>query len=207
MAESAYSLASITTTNSRSWMTYRTHPRLFVGLLLLTAVVAVALPARLFASEKTIRLTEASRELAKRSTAQPVASQVGATIDARPALVESSELLKPVTPAVSTQKARKIRMLVTAYCACKKCCGPNAQGITASGKRVTHNGGRFVAADRALFAFGAKLQIPGYHNGQTVEVLDRGGAIKGKHLDVFFPSHQKALEWGKRYVDVTVIGH
>src|SRR5207249_4688799 len=43
--------------------------------------------------------------------------------------------------------ARAVVMEVTAYCPCPKCCGPDAQGITASGRRVSQNGGKFVAAD------------------------------------------------------------
>ena len=48
------------------------------------------------------------------------------------------------------------------------------------------------------------MVIPRYNNGQPVEVLDRGGAIQGDRLDVFFGSHQEALEWGVRYLDVKV---
>jgi 3D (Asp-Asp-Asp) domain-containing protein len=96
-------------------------------------------------------------------------------------------------------------MEVTAYCPCKKCCGKNARGITASGLRVTHNAGLFVAADANLFPFHTNLQIPGYANGKEVPVLDRGGAIKGNHLDVFFPTHQEAKEWGRRMIEVTIV--
>ena len=110
-----------------------------------------------------------------------------------------------VTPQEPSAAFRTIRMEVTAYCACKKCCGPNAQGITASGKLVSYNGGKFVAADTRLLPFGTKLQVPGYHNGETVEVIDRGGAIKGNKLDLYFDSHQTALEWGRQWVDVTIL--
>jgi 3D (Asp-Asp-Asp) domain-containing protein len=48
------------------------------------------------------------------------------------------------------------------------------------------------------------LSIPGYHNGKPVEVIDRGGDIKGRHIDVFFPTHKQAKEWGVRYVNVAV---
>ena len=48
------------------------------------------------------------------------------------------------------------------------------------------------------------MVIPGYKNSQTVEVLDRGGAIRGNRLDVFFNSHQEALEWGVRHLDVKI---
>ena len=92
-------------------------------------------------------------------------------------------------------------MLVTAYCPCTECCGPNARGITASGRPVSANGGRFVAADRSI-PFGTMLVIPGYNDGRPVEVLDRGGAIKGDHLDVFFPTHGQAKRWGARRLEV-----
>jgi 3D (Asp-Asp-Asp) domain-containing protein len=99
---------------------------------------------------------------------------------------------------------RTILMEVTAYCPCTKCCGPKAQGMTASGKPVSYNAGRFVAADTSKLPFGTKLSIPGYHAEQPVEVIDRGGAIKGNKLDVFFATHQEALKWGRQKLMVTI---
>jgi len=94
------------------------------------------------------------------------------------------------------------RYTVTAYCPCRKCCGPCADGRTASGHPVSHNGGRFAAAPRAI-PFGTMVSIPGYNGGLPVPVLDRGGAIKGRRLDVFFPTHEAALEFGiRRNVEV-----
>ena len=100
---------------------------------------------------------------------------------------------------------RVVWMQVTAYCGCKKCCGPKARGLTASGLPVTYNQGHFVAADARLFKFATKLIIPGYAGQQPVEVIDRGGAIKGNHLDVFVPTHEQAKEWGRKWIQVTVI--
>jgi 3D (Asp-Asp-Asp) domain-containing protein len=105
----------------------------------------------------------------------------------------------------SSARTRVMTMEVTAYCPCKKCCGPKAQGITASGRRVTHNDGLFVAADTRVLPFHTQLHIPGYANGRAVPVLDRGGAIKGRKLDVFFPSHEEALKWGRQKIEVTVV--
>jgi 3D (Asp-Asp-Asp) domain-containing protein len=93
------------------------------------------------------------------------------------------------------------KMLVTAYCPCTECCGPSARGITASGRPVSANGGKFVAADDDL-PFGTLLIIPGYNDGKPVAVLDRGGAIKGDHLDVFFPTHEQARRWGVKWLVV-----
>ena len=110
----------------------------------------------------------------------------------------------PAAPAPSAPRFAVRMMEVTAYCPCKKCCGPRAQGITASGRLVTFNGGRFVAADKA-FSFHTRLVIPGYADGQAVPVLDRGGAIKGDKLDVYFPSHAQARQWGRRFIPVQVL--
>ena len=135
-------------------------------------------------------------------------ASTSAAADSKPfAASVASSVLKslvppPVVPAVPQFTVRM--MEVTAYCACKKCCGPRAQGITASGRPVTYNGGRFVAADKAI-SFNTKLVIPGYGDGQAVPVLDRGGAIKGDKLDVYFPTHAEARQWGRRFIPVTVV--
>jgi len=86
---------------------------------------------------------------------------------------------------------------ITAYCACMTCCG-KTNGITASGKRATAN--RTIAAP-STFAFGTKLKI----NGQIYVVEDRGGAIQGNRLDIYFDSHSQALSWGVRYLNVQVV--
>jgi 3D (Asp-Asp-Asp) domain-containing protein len=117
---------------------------------------------------------------------------------------ETHELLHDDTVSSATLP-RVLKMEVTAYCPCKKCCGKNAHGVTASGLHVTHNAGLFVAADTSMLPFHTKLFIPGYAGGKSVPVLDRGGAIKGNRLDVFFPTHEQALKWGRRVVEVTVM--
>lgn len=85
---------------------------------------------------------------------------------------------------------------VTAYCPCSKCCG-KATGRTASGTTATP--GRTVAAS-SKFAFGTKLNI----GGHIYTVEDRGGAINGNKIDIFVNSHAEALQWGVRYLPVSV---
>jgi len=106
--------------------------------------------------------------------------------------------------AGSSFAARRQTFIVTAYCSCKKCCGPRACGITASGKPVTANGGAFLAADRRL-PFGTVIRVPGYASGLPVPVLDRGGAITAGRLDVYYPTHQAALNWGRKTLTVEII--
>jgi len=97
---------------------------------------------------------------------------------------------------------QSVQMKVTAYCPCSKCCGSSADGITASNHRI-QAGDTFAAADRK-YPFGTKMIIPGYDNGRLVEVLDRGGAITGNHIDVFFPTHEQARQWGVKYINVSI---
>jgi len=99
-------------------------------------------------------------------------------------------------------KWQTVRMRVTAYCPCEKCCGKYADGVTACGHRI-RPGDAFVAAD-GEYPFGTEMVIAGYKNGQPVKVLDRGGVIKDNRLDVFFHSHDEALKWGVKRLDVKV---
>lgn len=86
---------------------------------------------------------------------------------------------------------------ITGYCSCTSCCGKTT-GITASGTRAT--AGRTIAADTSRFPFGTKLKF----NGNTYTVEDRGGAISGNRIDLYFSSHSEALAWGVRYMEVLV---
>ena len=104
------------------------------------------------------------------------------------------------------QPGEIVLMEVTAYCPCVQCCGPRASRVTASGLSVDHNGGVFVAADTSLYPFGTRLVVPGYGEAdEAVEVIDRGGAIRGNKLDVFYPDHQTALQWGRQILPVRVL--
>ena len=108
-------------------------------------------------------------------------------------------------------KVRKVKMTVTAYCPCPICCDyyarvPLTLRRLAGGDRLApllrdHAG--FVAGPANL-PFGTEVSIPGYHEGQYVAVLDRGGAIVGNHVDVFMSNHRQAVQWGKQTLLVTV---
>lgn len=91
-----------------------------------------------------------------------------------------------------------IKFTATGYCACVKCCG-KTNGITASGTKAT--AGRTIAMPKG-YAFGTKIEIQG-KGIYTVE--DRGGAIQGNKLDIYFNTHQEALNWGRRTVYIRVV--
>ena len=99
---------------------------------------------------------------------------------------------------------RTVWITVTAYSPDHRSCGEHADGITASNKSVWTNAMKLVAADTSILPMGTMLSIPGYDDGRIVPVLDRGGAIKGARLDVLFPSHDEALQWGVQRLPVTI---
>lgn len=86
---------------------------------------------------------------------------------------------------------------LTAYCPCMQCCG-KTDGITASGTKATE--GRTIAVDPNVIPFGTEVII----NGHTYIAEDKGGAIKNNRIDVYFDSHQDALEFGVQYADVLI---
>ena len=118
------------------------------------------------------------------------------------------------TPAgpTTTPAGRIVRMRVTAYCPCRICCGrwadvPMEKRRLSGGRRLLpliRAGRGFVAADKRV-PFGTRVIVPGYAGGEPVPVLDRGGKIRGKKLDVFFPSHTEALRWGAPHLDVIAL--
>jgi 3D (Asp-Asp-Asp) domain-containing protein len=105
---------------------------------------------------------------------------------------------RPVRPA------RQMWMTVTGYSPDERSCGDSADGLTATLHSVSTNNMKLVAADTSVLPFGSMLSVPGYDETKVVPVLDRGGAIKGRRLDLLFPTHEEARQWGVKRLLVTV---
>ncbi len=86
----------------------------------------------------------------------------------------------------------------SAYTASADECG-NDKGITASGLKVRAN--RTIACP-ASFPFGVKLKIEGYG---TFVCEDRGGAIKGNHIDIYMETKKEAFAFGRRSLNATIV--
>lgn len=86
---------------------------------------------------------------------------------------------------------------LTAYCACVNCCG-KTDGITSTGVKATS--GRTIAVDPEVIPYGSEVVI----DGHTYIAEDCGGAIRGKRIDVYFDTHQEALEFGVRYENIKI---
>jgi 3D (Asp-Asp-Asp) domain-containing protein len=118
---------------------------------------------------------------------------------------DSSPAHNPYRRAISstTQPVGEI-WTVTAYCPCEKCCGKWSKlGL---GRKLP-DGTKLQDALRAgciaappEIPFGTQIRVDGYHGGKWVVVHDRGGAIKGKHIDLLFSTHADARRWGVKTI-------
>jgi 3D (Asp-Asp-Asp) domain-containing protein len=76
-------------------------------------------------------------------------------------------------------------------------------GITYSGVKVKRDLFSTIAADLSVFPIGTILFIPGYGYGV---VADKGGAIKGNELDLYYETVEDVYnKWGKKKVDIYVV--
>ena len=116
--------------------------------------------------------------------------------------VEVSEVTETIveqeyTTAVTEREYIEVTATLTAYCPCVKCCG-KSDGITASGTQAT--AGRTVAVDTRLIPYGTEISI----DGKTYVAEDCGGKVKGYTIDVFFDSHEEALNFGRQTKTVKI---
>jgi 3D (Asp-Asp-Asp) domain-containing protein len=105
----------------------------------------------------------------------------------------------------SRGEIRSMKMLVTAYDlsyeSCGKYPGDPAYGITASGERIKPG---YVAVDPTVIPMHSRLYIPGYGMAYA---SDTGGAVKGRHIDVYIPDRHDALKWGRKIITVYILGY
>ena len=88
---------------------------------------------------------------------------------------------------------KEITVEATAYCPCNICCG-KCDGITSTGTKAT--AGRTIAVDPSVIPYGSEVII----NGNTYIAEDCGGAIKGNKIDIYFATHQEALNFGRQFL-------
>ena len=72
---------------------------------------------------------------------------------------------------------------------------------TASGTPVRWG---VVAVDPRVVALGSKVLIEGFDTVFVAE--DTGGAVRGNHIDIYFPDRAEAIRFGIQHRTVTVLG-
>lgn len=98
---------------------------------------------------------------------------------------------------------------LTAYCGCSKCCGKWGENrpTDESGKPIVYTAnqsiaeeGVTIAADINVLPYGTAVII----DGHKYIVQDKGGSITENKIDIYFESHQAALEFGVQYKEVFI---
>ena len=107
--------------------------------------------------------------------------------------------LDTASSAVQKQVGDSIgKVMVTAYCPCSQCCGPYANGITASGKTAKPKHTIAVDAYNPIVPMGTKVVI----EGVVYTVEDTGNLNHyGNDFDIFYASHAETSQWGRRKVE------
>ncbi|MEK3980129.1 3D domain-containing protein [Psychrobacillus sp. FSL K6-2836] len=94
-----------------------------------------------------------------------------------------------------------IEMIVeaTAYTAyCYGCIGITAYGIDLRNNPEE----KVIAVDPTVIPLGTKVWVEGY--GEAI-AGDTGGAIKGNRIDVFIPTYDGAIEWGRQEIVLKIM--
>ena len=112
--------------------------------------------------------------------------------------VEPAELEPVIVEAVPEKEYLGV-FSCTAYCPCSQCCGAWADGIVYTGGQATE--GQTIAVDPDVIPLGSVVEI----NGWQYVAEDIGGGINGKEIDLFFCSHEDALEWGRQNHEVYLV--
>ena len=87
----------------------------------------------------------------------------------------------------------------TAYTAsCSGCSGHTATGIDLK----SNPNAKVIAVDPSVIPLGTKVYVEGY--GYAI-AGDTGGAVKGKKIDVFFPTKAEAYRWGNKQVRIKIL--
>jgi 3D (Asp-Asp-Asp) domain-containing protein len=86
----------------------------------------------------------------------------------------------------------------TAYCPCYACSeGYGRHTSTGTIAKSNHT----IAVDPRVIPYGSKVMI----NGTVYTAEDRGGAVKGHHIDIFYDTHAQTRQYGSRNVEVFLL--
>ena len=178
-------------------MTYLWKMRVKHNRIILISCVIVFIIGAIFGyaiSSFTVRSVE------KQSDAKPIQTSNETITE-----IQEPTILSEPEPTITEPQKEVIYLgeyKLTGYCPCEKCCGnwafdrPDGIVYGASGNEL--KSGYSIAVDPSVIPYGTEVII----NGVTYRADDCGGAIKGNRIDVYFDTHEEALEFCVKYADV-----
>ncbi|MGM0776273.1 MAG: LysM peptidoglycan-binding domain-containing protein [Bacillota bacterium] len=151
--------------------------------------------------QPAVKQTQPAEKSQPAPEAKPVAESnpepANPAAESKPAAEPASE--KPAETAKDEASQKVLNMEATAYTAnCEGC-----SGITATGINLKENPDqKVISVDPNVIPLGTKVHVEGY--GDAV-AGDTGGAIKGNKIDIFMPSQEDAINFGRKTVKVTIL--
>lgn len=156
--------------------------------------VKVLKPGKAGVKEQTVRQVFEDGKLKKKEV---IAERIVEQPQQRVVMVGTKPPVYTLTTSRGTFRYSQVAtMSATAYCPCKLCCGPKASGYTHSGVKAGYG---IAAVDPKVIPLGTQFYIEGY--GPAV-AADIGSAIKGNRIDLCFETHQEALIFGRKKIQV-----
>ena len=114
-------------------------------------------------------------------------------------LSEDTELVKHPDSIPPDGPGQEMIVEATAYTAyCYGCIGITAYGIDLRSNPEE----KVIAVDPSVIPLGTKVWVEGY--GEAI-AGDTGGAIKGNRIDVFIPTYDGAIEWGRQEIILKIM--
>lgn len=151
---------------------------------------------------------KAAKEQAAKEKAAKEAAEKAAKAAAEKAAQEEAERVAAEEAAAAEEQAstapsggQTITMESTAYSS-DPADSLGGGHITATGQNLLENP-MAVAVDPNVIPLGTRLYIEGYGEAYAV---DTGGAIRGNIIDVHFSTAAQCYAWGRRQVQVTILG-
>ncbi len=138
----------------------------------------------------------AEEEAARRAAEEEAARQAAAAAAQQERDDSSNNYEGATTEPVTTKDSGELigTFTITAYCGCSKC----GTGSNRTAMGTTPTEGRTIAADTSILPFGTQVVI----GGVVYTVEDTGSGVRGNHIDIFFATHAKALQFGRRTMKV-----
>lgn len=157
--------------------------------------------------EKSEEQTESAKTQSAEKSVKQAESPKSQSADEPKQETERVETKAAIQPNEQSKEAEKmvveagdtISVEATAYTV--ESAGGN--GITTIGIDLNKNpDAKVISVDPNVIPLGTKVYVEGY--GHAI-AGDTGSAIKGNKIDVYLPTEEEALNWGRRTVNVTIL--
>lgn len=122
------------------------------------------------------------------------AEKFARTVPASARVVIDAQRISRTPSAASYPDNELVDFHATAYC---------LKGRTASGVNTRPG---MIAADPSVLPLGTVVHLRAGSYTGTYTVMDTGGLIKGRRVDVYVPTYKEAVQFGRRQVKIKVIG-